>query len=177
MKLNEYIEKARTTALYPNLGNNLYYPTLGLAGECAEVVEKCNREDVETAEIVKELGDVMWYVANLTVEYSMTLDPIMNWTYVDSENLDYVIADTIDTMVINAGKVCEASKKIMRDSEGEIPDAKFDMVYDALNMIVTNVAMLANILDTSIEEVMQTNIDKLLSRKERGQLKGDGDNR
>lgn len=33
------------------------------------------------------------------------------------------------------------------------------------------------ILNISVEEVMQKNIDKLTSRKERGVIKGEGDNR
>ncbi|MEK7108075.1 MAG: nucleoside triphosphate pyrophosphohydrolase family protein [Patescibacteria group bacterium] len=85
MTLNEYQEKARTTAIYPNQGNNWVYATLGLVGEAGEVAEKMKkaiRDDggVITPErkemIVKELGDVLWYIAILAVELGVDLDTI-----------------------------------------------------------------------------------------------------
>ena len=69
--MNEYQELARETALYPEkLG--LYYTALGLTGEAGEVAEKVKkmirdnktREDCQI-DIMNELGDVMWYLANL----------------------------------------------------------------------------------------------------------------
>ena len=46
MTFEEYQQKSRTTALYPNTGNNFIYPTLGLAGEAGEVAEKIKKEYV-----------------------------------------------------------------------------------------------------------------------------------
>ena len=68
-----YQDAAETTAIYPNKGDNLYYPALGLAGEAGEVCEKIKKimrdqkgflTDENEDEIAKELGDVLWYVAN-----------------------------------------------------------------------------------------------------------------
>ena len=39
MDFNEYQKQALKTAIYPNLGANLQYPTLGLCGETGEVAE------------------------------------------------------------------------------------------------------------------------------------------
>lgn len=83
MNFNEYQIKARTTAVYPNLGNNYVYPCLGLSGESGEVAEKIKKiirddEGIITSEkrmeLIKELGDVMWYVANLACELNVELD-------------------------------------------------------------------------------------------------------
>ena len=43
MDLNQYQDKSRETARYPNLGNNAIYPTLGLAGEAGEVADKVKK--------------------------------------------------------------------------------------------------------------------------------------
>ena len=43
MDLNQYQHKSRETALYPNLGKNPIYPTLGLAGEAGEVADKVKK--------------------------------------------------------------------------------------------------------------------------------------
>lgn len=82
MNFNEYQEKARSTAIYPNLGENIQYPTLGLCGEAGEVVKKIMRDDngivsfKKRKELKKELGDVLWYIANLSVELGFNLENI-----------------------------------------------------------------------------------------------------
>ena len=82
MDLNQYQCKARETALYPDVGHNPIYPTLGLAGEAGEVAEKvkkvlrdCNGVfDNSAKEAIKlELGDVLWYVSQLSSELGFDL--------------------------------------------------------------------------------------------------------
>jgi NTP pyrophosphatase (non-canonical NTP hydrolase) len=83
MNFNEYQEKARGTAIYPNLGNNIYYPTLGLCGESGEVAEKIKKvmrdnngiiSEEKKEEIKKEIGDVLWYIASLCSELGFTME-------------------------------------------------------------------------------------------------------
>ncbi len=85
MDFNEYQSAARKTAQYPQMGHNLYYPTLGLAGEAGEVAEKIKKlmrdgDGVLTAErreaLKKELGDVLWYVAALCSELGLAMDDV-----------------------------------------------------------------------------------------------------
>ncbi len=85
MTFEEYQKLSRKTAIYPNAGNNFIYPTLGLAGETGEVAEKIKRvlrdkngivNEQTKAEISKELGDVLWYLAQLAAELNLSLDDI-----------------------------------------------------------------------------------------------------
>lgn len=91
MTLNEYQEKALATAIYPNRGGNLVYPALKLAGEAGEVAEKVGKlmrdhgyrpgvqyeiTPEKCQELVKELGDVMWYVAAIADELEVSLNEI-----------------------------------------------------------------------------------------------------
>lgn len=172
MKLDEYIKKARTTALYPNLGSNMYYPTLGLAGECAEVLQKILYTDNKD-EIVKECGDVLWYVANLSIELGITIDP--DKPTLSSHNIG--IQTMVEFNVIHAGTICECIKKTMRDDNNTMRDDRLKKIEHALYTIIYNISGIAFLLDTTLSNIMETNIDKLFSRKERGVLKGDGDNR
>lgn len=80
-----YQGQAEDTAVYPNKGDNLYYPALGLAGEAGEVCEKIkkiyrDKKGVVTTEdkkeLAKELGDVLWYVAALASELDLCLSEI-----------------------------------------------------------------------------------------------------
>ena len=85
MDLNQYQQQARSTAKYPNVGNNPIYPTLGLCGEAGEVAEKVKKVirdkdglfDDDTRNTIKlELGDVLWYVSQLSSEIGFDLNSI-----------------------------------------------------------------------------------------------------
>jgi len=85
MTFDEYQKESRKTAIYPNSGNNFIYPTLGLCGEAGEVAEKIKKvmrdaggyiSPERKEEIKKELGDVIWYLAQLSTELGLSLDDI-----------------------------------------------------------------------------------------------------
>ena len=80
-----YQDAAESTAIYPDKGDNLYYPALGLAGEAGEVCEKIKKimrdqkgfiTQENEDELVKELGDVLWYVANIASEINRNMSEI-----------------------------------------------------------------------------------------------------
>ena len=84
MELAEYQELSRSTAKYPRQ-EALTYPALGLAGEAGEFADhakKVIRDDggevtPERREaMAKELGDVLWYVAQLASELGLELERI-----------------------------------------------------------------------------------------------------
>lgn len=109
MNLSEYQKKASTTALYPNAGNNLYYPALGLGGETGEVLNKI--------------------------------------------------------------------KKVMRDHGGTVTDEYREILRGELGDVLWYVAALARELNLDLDDIAKANLEKLFTRKERGTLSGDGDNR
>ncbi len=109
MNLSDYQIFAKTTALYPNAGQNLYYPALGLGGETGEVLNKV--------------------------------------------------------------------KKVMRDHGGTVTDEYRAILRSELGDVLWYVAALARELNLDLDDIAQANLDKLLSRKERGTLGGDGDTR
>ncbi len=88
MTLGEYQQAARTTALYP-AEVRVLYPTLKLAGEAGEVAEKLGKlmrdegylpgqplSEAQTAALAAELGDVLWYVANLAADLGLSLEEV-----------------------------------------------------------------------------------------------------
>jgi NTP pyrophosphatase (non-canonical NTP hydrolase) len=84
MELSEYQRQSRRTAEYPREAW-LAYPALGLAGEAGEVAEHAKKAirddggkvtDERKAKLAKELGDVLWYVAQLASELDLDLNEI-----------------------------------------------------------------------------------------------------
>jgi NTP pyrophosphatase (non-canonical NTP hydrolase) len=85
----------------------LAYPALGLAGEAGEVAEQIKKSirddggevtEERLAAIAKELGDVMWYVAQLATELGLELDEIagLNLEKLRSRQLRGVLAGSGD---------------------------------------------------------------------------------
>ena len=102
MNLNDYQKRARKTAIYPR-ESRVIYPALGLAGESGEVCEKIKKvmrgdlvKEIKSNKqslskwfdnagnlqrefkdsVEKELGDVLWYVANLASDLGLSMDII-----------------------------------------------------------------------------------------------------
>jgi NTP pyrophosphatase (non-canonical NTP hydrolase) len=85
MNFSEYQRRSRATAVYPDAGANLTYPALGLCGEAGEAAEKVKKAirddggeltDERRAALAAELGDVLWYVAQLASEAGLDLDEV-----------------------------------------------------------------------------------------------------
>ena len=76
-----------------------------------------------------------------------------------------------------AGELANKIKKVMRDSGGVISEKTSDSIKGELGDVMWYVAALATEMGFDLSEVAQSNLDKLSSRKEKGTLLGDGDNK
>jgi NTP pyrophosphatase (non-canonical NTP hydrolase) len=89
MDFNEYQKKSRKTAAYPNVGDNLPYLALGIADEAGEVAGKVKKfirdhhmqsiadlTDEQKQDLVKEAGDVLWYIAQIATETGYELETL-----------------------------------------------------------------------------------------------------
>jgi NTP pyrophosphatase (non-canonical NTP hydrolase) len=85
MNFSEYQSLTDETAIYPTIGHPVIYPALGLANEAGEVLGKIKKlfrdmDGIITSDeqqaIGKELGDVLWYVAQVASELQLNLSII-----------------------------------------------------------------------------------------------------
>lgn len=79
--LTEYQDIACTFAIYPAGKFGVIYPALGLAGETGEVCEKVKKSirgdrEIDRKEMTRELGDVLWYLANLADDLGIALEDV-----------------------------------------------------------------------------------------------------
>lgn len=84
MDFQEYQQQARATAIYPR-EYSILYPALGLCGECGEVAEKVKKvirdkggefDEFDRMSIRKELGDVLWYIAQISSDLDLRLESV-----------------------------------------------------------------------------------------------------
>lgn len=76
-----------------------------------------------------------------------------------------------------AGEVAEKVKKALRDENGVFSKERKEEIIKELGDCLWYINAIANDLGSTLSNVAQVNIDKLVSRRTRGQIHGDGDNR
>ena len=76
-----------------------------------------------------------------------------------------------------SGELANKYKKVIRDDGGQLSTEKREDLIDELGDVIWYVAALADDLGITLAEVAKRNYNKLKSRRERGKLKGSGDNR
>ena len=88
MKINtltEYQQQSRKTWGLVHTEHPIVYPTLGLANEAGEVAGKVKKifrdkggviSEEDRQALKGELGDVLWYLAQICTELDLTLDEV-----------------------------------------------------------------------------------------------------
>lgn len=79
---DSYSRRALSTSICPD-GMDILYPLIGLTGETGEVAEKVKKvyrdkdgyfDPITRWEILKELGDCLWYINKMVVDLGFTLE-------------------------------------------------------------------------------------------------------
>ena len=89
-----------------------------------------------------------------------------------TEGHDRLVENTLG-LVGEAGEVAEKIKKLIRDD----PPFSNPEIIKELGDVVFYVTALANYYGGTLDDVLETNVEKLNSREKRGMLNGSGDNR
>lgn len=84
MNFEEYQTESKKTAIY-DVGKKLEYLILGICGESGELAEKYKKiirdkngimSDEDREAFKKELGDVLWYISQLSTVLNFTLEDV-----------------------------------------------------------------------------------------------------
>lgn len=167
MDFREYSRWTRTTAIYKNEKDAIMCCLLGLNGELQEFQEKVNEAgEPATSFIKKELGDVLWYLGQLS--FLTNIEP----QDLGDEDLSIMLHGS---SII--GRLHETFKKIIRDDNFIIPSEKQERVFMNFSQVYTMVVNECLDNDWDISDIMQMNMDKLNDRLARNVIGGSGDAR
>lgn len=98
--------------------------------------------------------------------------------YERSTEIDsHAMLEKVFGLVGEAGEVAEKFKKLLRDQDGKATDEDKKEIAKELGDVLWYINSVGLYLGFSLEEIAKMNIDKVLSRKNRGMTKGSGDNR
>lgn len=165
MDLSKYQTEAYKLAIYPEVYKGLY-PMLKLMGELGEFEDVLSEPVVNLDDLNKEAGDVMWYVAAVATDMGIDLGTL------EKDQPGACLA----TSISEAMKLCETLGKLARD--GKISDERRALIPAQLAAIMNGaIATCGHMGGGSRAAILRLNLEKLTSRKERGKLSGDGDNR
>lgn len=159
MNFDDYQKFAPSTAVFPDHGTGssmeLAYLGLGLMGEFQEWSEAPGD--------IKELGDIIWYVALICVFY--------NW------DMTYLWHGQRHCQ--HKPNLAEALKKAIRDNKdaSKVVEDYIIWVFARIFTYLISIGKNYDEVTELVHEAMQVNHDKLSSRQERGVLKGDGNDR
>ena len=163
MTFEEYQKAA--VSFRTDTANNEEYLTLGLiaeVGEAAGKLAKRVRDDVwDEKAFIKELGDILWFVANLADYYDRE-----NCTKFSAELKDCFEAEFDDE------RFDEDIMRLLVYWTGFFSDEG-----SHLSDIVFEVGGFAKKYGYTLEQVAEINIAKLRDRQARGVIKGNGDER
>ena len=169
MDVNEYQRWTRTVAVYSK-EKSIEYLGFGVGNEWGESVEKV-QGGADKEAILDELGDYNWYLARLSDELGIEFESLLG-TF-DTE-LDPDLISTIGDITTSCiFKLQGVIKKHVRGDFDTEELSKRSLEY--LEALVSGLEIMLG--DYSMETLAQRNHDKLMARKEKGTLKGDGDNR
>jgi len=92
---------------------------------------------------------------------------------------DPLIDKTIWAMGIagEAGEIIEKWKKLVAYKDAKITDEVREDMSKEIGDVLWYLAAFSQSLDLSLQAVAEANLEKVLSRKKRGVIKGKGDNR
>jgi len=76
-----------------------------------------------------------------------------------------------------AGEVAEKVKKIIRDKDGRLTKQDVEEIAKELGDALWYINAMCKTIGVSLPEIARRNLAKLYSRKERGKLHGEGDDR
>lgn len=82
MTIQEYTDFVKSMKVYPEK-YAIIYPALGISGESGEIAEKVKKwlrgdKHLDAEELVKELGDIMWYITSMADDLGADLQSVIN---------------------------------------------------------------------------------------------------
>lgn len=184
MTFKEYEAHAASTACYAK-EVAIPYVIMGLTNELAKVYEKVDNA-AEAKEIMKEIGDVLWYVAMTRQELQLPPVEFPKELHIGMDRLDGEDIRRADPSYLlqQVGIINGQVKKYFRDDDYSkpFPEKRKELCHAALEQILVGLQNLVTYIEgkepnQSLISIAKQNVEKLAKRKAENKIHGDGDNR
>ncbi len=185
MDTTRYQKFVNKTAFFPRStqGRNISYLVMGIVEEVGEIYEFIlkkqklkegdnNLNEYVANQIVKELGDLVWYITAICNEISFSLGRLMQYTKVKLGN-----NPNHSSLLLYLGDLSGAVKKMIRDDQEVITEEKSNLIITNLCHVMIYVLQICKENQVKFETVLEVNMNKIKNRKKKGTLHGSGNDR
>lgn len=149
MDLDQYQQLAKRTRNHHEYELANY--ALGLVGESIEVVDELY---TTKEKLHKEMGDVMWYIANICTILELDMSDLR------------ITSERISTLTLEAGRIADIIKK--SEFHGHIRNTKllYDKLSNVLSALMTAIEyeQLMDHKGFTLDSILTANIEKLKAR-------------
>jgi len=174
----EYQKLTHETAEYPEGNDGLRYLYMGLAGEVGELLnllKKVIRGDHKMGSIIydniaSELGDVMWYLAEISNQSKLNLNQI---TGSNIAQLEQKINEKKGKLYFYAIRLNFITAELANIFETGYLNTE-NKIYH-LSTCINFIIGITKVIGYDIEKILVMNIRKLKKRKKTGTIKGSGE--
>lgn len=128
------------------------------------------------ANIIKEIGDVYWYVAAVADALNVSLQHIVD-NYTGKVKVPFGRGLVVLAVVAHASDMAGVVKKAIRDNDGFLSEAGAEQIKQHLGATIDLLNTLSARFGSDPRAVTAKNLNKLADRRARGVLQGSGDNR
>lgn len=161
---------------------------IGMMGETAEFNEKLGEymdaiNRVPGRDLALELGDALFYVTYILDYCGYDIEEVLGLTFDSTKlvrlgdmNVRYAMLRCGGLISAHLGLVAEQFKKLLRGDTKPLADRK-ELIVEQVRLALFYTAYMGARIGYPIQEMMVMNMHKLNSRHERGEQRGDGDNR
>jgi hypothetical protein len=174
--LDEYQQFTQRTAVYPEALATPYL-ALGLGDEVGEVLEKVvalfrNNSQAKRDAVASEVGDVMWYLAQLLLRLECPLGDV--WRGAQSLPTEFEAS-----FIGAANEACIATSGLQGRIKKQLRDGSLDLAktYQLACRLVLALQALTAYCGSNLTIVVCQNRAKLEDRLARNVIKGEGDTR
>ena len=191
-KLEKYQIEALKTAQYIDFGRNDIYPKLGLAGEVGELCNKIKKilrgdyneynqfnpelhlveffhnylTDKFKQDLKKEIGDIFWYLSVLMYELRVTFKEINEYPKYNYLPVELYKEDLYESCL----SLIQQTANITYMFQNNVKP-------DNIDGVIKELLFISGCFDLKINDILQTNVNKLQKRQKKNKIKGSGDNR
>lgn len=174
MNAYEYAPLARRTLKELPFRHHLIHMGMGVTGEMGELIDATKKvliygKAMDKTNIMEEIGDCLWYVANMLQEIGIGPQALQVHLYRGYDNGVH-LRGQIEEDVFVLGEALLGMNKAVADQCATLPQLHPVMgpgtsqAMLMVEIIAGNLGILAGLLDVDLAQAMQRNIEKLAKR-------------
>jgi NTP pyrophosphatase (non-canonical NTP hydrolase) len=159
-------------------GRTFGYLKDGLVEELCELDEVVTTSPANFENVMRETGDVFWYVAQTYDHFLGGVPELEQTVSVTPYGTIHTAQQSLRSAIHEVGKISRQAAKAHRDDlTSGLSERRSRVVLEHLEQIYYHMVRFVRYHGFELQDVFDSNLEKLFDRRDRGVLQGEGDHR